>query len=178
MECDVLVDGYNVIKNNLMFRALEIKNLGNARDLLLRQLKNRYRHAEERVTVVFDGDGKSEQVRHEDHIRVVFSRYGETADSVIVRLAAQARSEGRRVEMYSDDGEVRYCVTEQGGQVRTTEVLTKKLNAAPEDMTQRVMHRQAMRRMYGIDPMYKPDDDIEPSYTSRKKKKKSSRRRR
>jgi predicted RNA-binding protein with PIN domain len=180
MARDILVDGYNVIKNNMMFHALEIKNLASARDLLVRQLKNRYRHTDHRVTVVFDGDGKREQVYHEDHIRIIFSQHGETADAVIVRLAAQARQAGRDVEMYSDDAEVRENVQQEGGNTRATGQLTQHLTRGPRDMAARVMHRQAMRKMYGIDPMYKMVDEVDDpaSYRRGKKKKKGSRRRR
>src|SRR5690349_18723774 len=138
MACDILVDGYNVIKNNMMFHALEIKSLASARDLLIRQLKNRYRHTEHRVIVVFDGDGKREQVYHEDHIRIIFSRHGETADAVIVRLAAEARQTGRAVEMYSDDAEVRENVQQEGGNTRTTGGLTQQLTRGPHDVVTRV----------------------------------------
>src|SRR5690348_11056266 len=103
MEHDILVDGYNVIKNNLMFQAMGTKNMAESRQLLIRQLKNRYRHSVQRVTVVFDGNGKKEQMSHEDHIRIIFSRAGETADSVIARLAKEARLAGRTVMMYSND---------------------------------------------------------------------------
>lgn len=180
MARDILVDGYNVIKNNMMFHALEIKNLANARDLLIKQLQNRYRHTEHRVIVVFDGDGNREQVRHQDHIRVIFSQHGETADNVIVRLAALARQAGREVEMYSNDVEVCESVQQQGGTTRTTGMLTKQLTAGSHDVVARVMHRQAMRKMYGIDPMYKADDEIDVSTSPRggkKKKKRASRRR-
>lgn len=175
MGRDVLVDGYNVIKKNPMFRAMEIKNLANARASLIRQLQNRFSRTEHRVIVVFDGNGDKEQISHEDHIRIVFSRYGEAADSVITRLAAQARLAGREVEMYSDDGEVKQAVIEQGGIARTTEQLRTQLNAAPDALTRRVMHRQAMKRMYGLDPMYKGDDEPPPMQTRGKKRKKSAR---
>jgi predicted RNA-binding protein with PIN domain len=181
MVCDILVDGYNVIKNNMMFHALEIKNLANARDLLIRQLKNRYRHTEYQVIVVFDGDGNQEQVYHEDHIRIIFSRHGETADAVIVRLAAQARLVGREVETYSDDAEICENVQQEGGNTRTTGQLTQQLTRGPHGMVTRVMHRQAMRKMYGIDPMYKAADEEEdpaPYRGGKKKNKKGSRRRR
>jgi uncharacterized protein len=178
MARDILVDGYNVIKNNMMFHALEIKNLANARDLLIKQLQNRYRHTEHRVIVVFDGNGDREQVQHQDHIRVIFSQHGETADSVIVRLAKQARLTGREVEMYSDDGEVCDNVQQQGGNTRTTGMLTKQLTSGSQDVVARVRHRQAMRKMYGIDPMYKGDDEVStPQGGSKKKKKRASRRR-
>jgi len=177
MEWDILVDGYNVIKNNPMFRSLEHQNLAEARHLLIRQLKNRYRHSCHSVIVVFDGDGASEQVSHDDHIRIVYSRYGETADSVIVRLVAEARKAGRHVKMYSDDGEVRTSVVEQQGGVYTTKQLITQLNAAPRDVAQRSSHRQAMRRLYGIDPAYKPDDEQDdiPHHTRRRRKGRSSR---
>lgn len=177
MEWDIVVDGYNVIKNNLMFRALEQNNLAQARDLLVRQLKNRYRHTSHRVTVVFDGSEAKEQVSHDDHIRIIYSRHGETADSVIVRLVAEARKAGRQVKMYSDDEEVRANVAAQKGGVQTTTQLTAQLNAAPRDVAQRSFHRQAMRRLYGIDPSYKPDDerDPPPRHTQRRRKGKSSR---
>src|SRR5262249_54672290 len=148
MGCDILVDGYNVIKNNLMFQVLETKNLGIARSVLVKQLKNRYRQTPFRVIVVFDGNDTQEQVYHDDHIRIIFSRQGETADRVIARLAAEARAHGREILVYSDDLEVQQSVVEQGGKKHTTHNLTKDLNAAPQDVEARVRHRQAMRHAY------------------------------
>ena len=177
MEWDILVDGYNVIKNNEMFRPLERKHLAEARNLLIRQLKNRYRHTCHQVIVVFDGDRASEQVSYDDHIRIIYSQHGETADSVIVRLAAEARKTGRHVKMFSDDGEVRANVVEQQGDVHTTRQLIAQFNAAPRDVAQRSSHRQAMRRLHGIDPAYKPDDEQDdmPHHAHRRRKGKSSR---
>ena len=172
--CDILVDGYNVIKNNLMFRTLETKSLAEARLLLIRQLQNRYRHTTYRVIVVFDGDGKHEQVSHEEHIRIIYSRYGETADSVIKRLSAEAHSAGRLVQMYSDDEDIRQTVADHGGTVQTTGHLMKQMQSAPHDVAIRSQHRQKMRRVYGIDTPYKLEDEVEPEYPSNKKKKKRS----
>src|ERR1700737_2601432 len=115
MGCDILVDGYNVIKNSVMFQMLEQKSLAAARDVLIQQLNNRYRLSDCRVTVIFDGDRPQEQESHDDHIRVIFSRYGETADSVILRLAAQSRLALRSVHVYSDDVEVQEGGVMQGG---------------------------------------------------------------
>jgi uncharacterized protein len=170
---EILVDGYNVIKNNLMFRAAELKSLADARALLLRQLQNRYSRTTQRVTVVFDGNDTRERVRYEEHIRVIFSRCGETADNVIKRLAAEARMAGRRIEMYSDDEEVRHSVAEHGA-IQTTKQLVKQVNAAPADMEARSRYRQRMRRVYGIDTPYKLEDEQEPAKLHRRKKKKKS----
>ena len=156
---DILVDGYNVIKNNEMFRLMELKSFEYARRLLIQQLANKYRQSSHRVIVVFDGADGREQVVHESHIKVVYSRYGETADRVIARMAAEARSEGRDVAMYSDDEEVRHAVTEHGGNALDTSTLTHKLSAAPRDIAARSAHRQHMRRIYGIDPAKKAEYD-------------------
>jgi predicted RNA-binding protein with PIN domain len=176
MGCDVLVDGYNVIKNSAMFQFMELKSRAEARTLLVRQLRSRFMHSTDRVIVVFDGDGVREQVSHEDHVRIIFSRHGETADAVIKRLTAEARQAGRAVMMYSNDGEVRSSVVEQGGSVRTTVQLTRQLTAAPRDVEARALHRMAMRRMYGIDPMYKGDDEPERTRPRSRKKKKAKHR--
>ena len=172
MGFDILVDGYNVIKNNIMFQMVETKNLAEARNILIKQLNNRYRNTAYRVIVVFDGNDKKEQTLYEDHICIIFSRYGETADRVIARLAAEARQKGTVVMLYSDDGEVQHNVVEQGGSAHTTRQLTQGLNAAPRDVAIRSQHRQKMRRVYGIDPSYKPEDDEEPHHKRRGKKKK------
>lgn len=175
MACDILIDGYNVIKNNPMYQFLEIRNLAVARDTLVHQLKNRYRHAPEQIIVVFDGNGSYEQVSHDDNIRVIFSRQGETADSVIQRLTAQARSCGRTVMLFSDDGEVKQAVSEQGGKYHTTAQLTNRLNAAPRDHEALVRYRQRMSRIYGLDPSYKAvdheEEHIPPSHHKKKKRK-------
>src|SRR5260370_28885452 len=83
MECDILVDGYNVIKKNLMFQKLEIRNLVLARDTLIRQLKNHYRQTSYQVIVVFDGNDTQDQVSHDEHIRIIFSRTDQTSDSLL-----------------------------------------------------------------------------------------------
>lgn len=171
MEGEILVDGYNVIKNNFMFQHIEMKNLAEARHVLIRQLINRFRHSPFKVTVVFDGKEKREHVYHEEHIRVIYSRYGETADRVIMRLASEARSAGRKVWMYSDDEEIRDHVVEQGGTPQTTRQLTQRLNAAPSDVRQRALYRIEMRRLYGMDPSYKYVDYIDEPHTKPGKKK-------
>jgi predicted RNA-binding protein with PIN domain len=168
---EILIDGYNVIKRDTSFQVLEARNLAAARDTLITQLVARYRHTPHRVTVVFDGKGSSEQVMHERRIRIIYSRAGETADSVIARLAAQARTDGREVEMYSDDLEVRTSVTKEGGSAKTTGQLTSQFNAPPAHLKRLVHHRQFVRHKYGLDPT-KGKDDEEPQLPRSKRGKK------
>jgi uncharacterized protein len=172
---DILVDGYNIIKNSSAFRNVETRNFAAARATLVNQLVQRYRHTPHHVIVVFDGDGTNEQVSHDRRIRIIFSRHNETADNVIKRLATEASAAGREVEMYSNDGEVRYAVARQGGGVHGVDQLTSQLNAPSRDVARRARHRMAVRQKYGLGPNYDPDN--EPEYPHKGGKKKSSRHR-
>jgi uncharacterized protein len=156
---DILVDGYNVIKRDGSFQALSAKSLADARQLLVNQLASKYRHTPHQVIVVFDGDGVREQSIQDRRVRIMYSRAGETADSVIARLAASARAAGREVELYSDDTEVRQSVSQQGGSTGSTSQLTKHLNAAPAELARLSHHRQQVRRQYGLDPAQKYELD-------------------
>jgi len=170
---DILVDGYNVIKRNASFQALSAKRLAAARQLLIDQLASRYRHTPHQVIVVFDGDGASEQSVQDRRVRIIYSRAGETADSVIARLAASARAVGREVELYSDDAEVRQSVAQHGGSVGSTDQLTKHLNAAPTDLARLSHHRQQARLQYGLDPAQKYElDEYQPTSSHTRKRKK------
>jgi len=173
---DILVDGYNVIKRDVSFQALSAKRLAAARQLLIDQLASRYRHTPHQVIVVFDGSGVSEQSVQDRRVRIIYSRAGETADSVIARLAASARAVGREVELYSDDREVRQSVSQQGGSVGSTNQLTKHLNAAPAELARLSRHRQQARRQYGLNPAQKYElDDYEPTSSRNHKKAKKPR---
>ncbi len=175
MAREILVDGYNVIKNSEPFRSAQKHGLSHARTLLIKQLISKYRHTPHQITVVFDGDGVHEQITHEQRVRIIFSRRGETADRVIMRLAAQARETGCEVETISNDLEVRQSVAESGGATRSTSQLTHQLNAPPPDVGRRFRHRQKTIRDYGLNPALKDRDDEDFSRPG--KGRKSSRRR-
>lgn len=173
MGRDILVDGYNVIKRAPSFQAVRAQSLAAARTQLIALLRNRYRHTPYQVIVVFDGNEPVEQISHEQRIRIVYSRHGETADSVIARLASGARAGGREVEIYSDDLEVQQSVVSQGGRTQTTTQLEREIYRAPRDIERRARHRVAIRRKYGLDtsPFGKDCDDEPPPRVPGKKKK-------
>lgn len=158
MGRDILVDGYNIIKRDHSFQTLAARNLAAARQLLINQLVNRYRHTPHQVIVVFDGNGANEQTVHDRRVRIIYSRGGETADSVIARLATTAQTAGREVEIFSDDIEVQMSVARQGGGARSAGQLSKHLNAPPPGLARLARHRQQVRRQYGLDPKQKDDD--------------------
>jgi predicted RNA-binding protein with PIN domain len=169
---DILVDGYNVIKRGASFQAARTQSLATAREQLIALLANRYRHTPHRVIVVFDGNATVEQVTYERHIRIIFSRYGETADCVLTRLSEEARQAGREIEMFSDDREVKTAASERGGSAYSTQQLERQIYAIPRDVERRARHRLAMKRLYGLDPWkYDDVDDDEPPRRPGEKKK-------
>jgi predicted RNA-binding protein with PIN domain len=170
---DILVDGYNIIKCAPSFQAARLQSLAAARTQLVALLNNRYRHTPHQVIVVFDGDADREQTISERRIRVIYSRHGETADSVLARLAAEARVAGREIEIYSDDSEVQQTARLQGGTASTTIQLEQQVHAAPRDVAKRIRYRVALRRKYGLDSnRFTEVDNDELSRPPGKKKKK------
>lgn len=107
----LIVDGYNVIRNNERYRGLGPDYEGGngwnkAREALINDAAYYAQGAYERCTVVFDGAGNPDSAGepiHEAGIDVVFSPAGVSADSVIEGLAHDAREEGLEVVVVSSD---------------------------------------------------------------------------
>jgi predicted RNA-binding protein with PIN domain len=153
----ILVDGYNVIKNTQAFLAAQRQGLGAARDALVKQLINSYRHTPHEVIVVFDGQGTRETEEHVQRVRLIYTCSGETADSVIDRLANEAIHQGKTVVVASNDWEVRENVQAAGGQAGRSHELTAHLNRAPRLLQQRAQRRQeVLRRLQGADDEDRP----------------------
>lgn len=118
----LLVDGYNAIHRTPGLKAaLERRGPQAAREALLAQLTARYRGTVHRVIVVFDGAGDVEttEAPRRSPCRIVFTRYDETADAAIARLAAQEHAAGRSPRVITDDLAVRGAVADIGGRHTT-----------------------------------------------------------
>ena len=86
----LLVDGHSIIFAWPELRALHDRRTGLARDALTRQLRDYQDWSGVSVVVVFDGRGTA--VSHEalaGEIQIFYSRDGQTADSLIERLASK-----------------------------------------------------------------------------------------
>jgi len=89
----IVIDGYNVIRRSPLLAPLDRRDLKEGRDALLAALGAYRRLKGHRITVVFDGwgqSGSSEQAALVAGVRVIFSRSGERADQVILRLVEKA----------------------------------------------------------------------------------------
>ena len=86
----LLVDGHSIIFAWPELRRLHERRTSLARDSLIRQLRDYQDWSGTQVVVVFDGRGHS--VSHEaepGEIQIFYSRVGQTADSIIERLASK-----------------------------------------------------------------------------------------
>lgn len=107
---DLIIDGYNLLAlDKRLDRGLE-----QSRNSLIDNLV-RYRQAKPmNLTVVFDGwrSGSASETRlAQDGIAIVYSRLGEKADAVVIRLAREKNSGAAVV---SSDREVRNAVERFG----------------------------------------------------------------
>lgn len=94
MATHIIVDGYNLIRRSPSLSRLDRRDLALGREALISGLAAYRKIKPHRITVVFDGvdapaDCPARDVQRGVH--VLFSRRGETADAVIVRLAGQER---------------------------------------------------------------------------------------
>lgn len=95
----ILIDGYNLI-------GTAQDNLKDAREHIINKLQNYARIKKHDITIVFDGwkSGQAEQARMKSrHVTVIYSRLGENADSVIMRMLSPA---GKPWIVISSDREI------------------------------------------------------------------------
>jgi predicted RNA-binding protein with PIN domain len=110
MATEIIVDGYNLIGSETGLGA----NLEHKRNSLVRQLANYQQVKGCRITVVFDGwrSGWMDEIQEKrSNISVIYSRQGEKADGVVVRLA---RQRGGGCVVVTSDREVRSAVERFG----------------------------------------------------------------
>jgi len=87
-----LIDGYNVIRRDPDLRAKEAVSLETGRRALVHLVAALARRTRDDFTVVFDGARRGEALSGGGRVTVLFSRPPETADDVVIRLAARFRA--------------------------------------------------------------------------------------
>jgi hypothetical protein len=86
----LIVDGHSVIFAWPELRKLHARRTSLARDALTKKLRDYQDWTGTRVAVVFDGKGQSVSVSSDPgEIQVFYSREGQTADSIVERLASK-----------------------------------------------------------------------------------------
>lgn len=133
MAVHIIIDGYNFIRQSMSSCFLNTRDLQQERDVLVGILAAYKRRRKHTVTVVFDGTRAPSDLTRSDRVRgveVVFSRTGETADTVIKQLAAR---EGEKALVVSSDREVSDFAAARGATVMRSEDFEYKLFPALEE---------------------------------------------
>ena len=106
MSLHIIVDGYNLIRQSEQLSVLDLRDIQEGREALQDILAEYRKRKNHRITLVFDGtnavsvDSQRQRFRNID---VLFSRNGETADTVIKRMAAR---EKERALVVSSDRDI------------------------------------------------------------------------
>jgi predicted RNA-binding protein with PIN domain len=102
----IIIDGYNLIRQSSRFGKYDRQDIQLGREALVEMLSAYKKKAAHRITVVFDGTGAPEFAYHRDKVQgihITYSHQGETADTVILRLAAMKKEQ---VLVVSSDREI------------------------------------------------------------------------
>ena len=90
----LIVDGHSVIFAWPELRELHERRTSLAREALVRKLRDYQDWTGVRVIVVFDGTGTAIDVSsHPEEVQIFYSRVGQTADSIVERLASKYSSQ-------------------------------------------------------------------------------------
>ncbi|MBI5375269.1 MAG: NYN domain-containing protein [Candidatus Schekmanbacteria bacterium] len=107
MTAILLIDGYNLIG---AFGSLDRDSLENLRNDIIKKLASYKKVKGSNVVVVFDGENSGADSESRDRISgidLLYSRHGEKADDVIVRMAASGK--GKYVIVTSDNDLISRC---------------------------------------------------------------------
>ena len=99
----LIVDGHSVIFAWPELRALHERRTSLARDVLIRKLRDYQDWTGVRVVAVFDGRGSEvDATADPGEIQIFYSRAGQTADSIVERLASKYGSQFQLLVATSD----------------------------------------------------------------------------
>jgi predicted RNA-binding protein with PIN domain len=94
MSLHIIIDGYNLIRQSDTFRFLDRQSMQRGREALVNVLAAYKKIKSHTITVVFDGAQAPPLAPQSDRVKgiiIEFSRNGESADTVIKRLARKER---------------------------------------------------------------------------------------
>ena len=99
----LIVDGHSVIFAWPELRKLHARRSSLAREALVKQLRDYQDWTGVHVVVVFDGKGKKvEATSHPADVQIFYSRDGQSADSIIERLASKYAKQYELIVATSD----------------------------------------------------------------------------
>ena len=130
MSLHIIIDGYNLIRQSTTLSDLDRQDIQLGREALLNMLAAYKRIKHHRITVVFDGTNApflSQRMDKIKGIEIRFSRVGESADTVIKRMAVTEREKALVV---SSDIEVVNAAASQGASTISSPMFEEKIAMA------------------------------------------------
>jgi predicted RNA-binding protein with PIN domain len=129
MPLELIIDGYNLIRQSDTFRRLDARSLEQGREALLQRLVEYKKVRGHPITVVFDGWGSFNPFSTDTHhkgISVVYTGKGELADDYIKRTVAKIQYGA----VVTSDQEVKRYAERQGVPAIASDLFESKMNAA------------------------------------------------
>ncbi|MBN1473418.1 MAG: NYN domain-containing protein [Syntrophaceae bacterium] len=126
----IIIDGYNLIRQSSKLRRYELYSLQAGRQALVSRLSEYQQKKGHKITVVFDGwqgEEREEERDRYNNVDIIYSRYGEDADTVIKRLAAQSEEE---TVVVSSDREIASFAASMGNTVLSSVEFESVMNRA------------------------------------------------
>ncbi|MDR1146960.1 MAG: NYN domain-containing protein [Verrucomicrobiales bacterium] len=122
----LLIDGHSVIFHWPELRALHARQPSLCREVLIQLLSDLHDTSDWLVTLVFDGQAGTTPLPVTGQMALIYSRAGQTADSIIERLAGQA-ADPATVSVITADGAERVTVEATGAVVFSPDWLRDEL---------------------------------------------------
>ena len=126
MAVHIIIDGYNLIRQSTELSLLDRRDLQQGREALLEMLASYKKIKRHQITVVFDGTDAyslNRQRYQTKGIKVLFSRRGETADTVIKNMVARER-EGALV-VSSDRDVINFASSQKAATMSSPEFMER-----------------------------------------------------
>ena len=134
---NILIDGYNLIRQSIQLRRFERQSLEAGRQALISWLARYRGRKDHRITVVFDGwvSGSAQEERdYSSGISIIYSPRGVKADDVLKRITASADEE---ILVVSSDREIASYATRRGkaalSSLEFESIVNRQLSTATED---------------------------------------------
>jgi predicted RNA-binding protein with PIN domain len=140
MSIHIIIDGYNLIRQSNRLSVIDRRDIQSGREALLDTLAEYRKIKKHKITVVFDGTNApsfSPRVEKLNGVKILFSRKGELADTVIKRMAATEREKALIVS--SDLDIVNYAESQGSATISSPEFEGKVTMAVYIDTNGSVM---------------------------------------
>lgn len=142
----LVVDGHSVIYQWPELRELHQRHPRQAREHLRQQLERLHDGGCWLVTLVFDGRQGGEAVKIPGKMALIYSKEGQTADSIIERLTASAPNPRKVVVVSADHAE---CLTVEslGAFTQSPQWLRREIEDSEEELRQTLRKIEKLSRL-------------------------------